>query len=58
MLTDNLVEKGLNAADIILEISKNIEGGGRGQPFFATAGGSNPEGIPFALEKAKEIIGK
>ncbi len=42
---------------MIQEIAKEIKGSGGGQPFFATAGGLNPEGIPSALEKAKEIIG-
>ncbi len=57
MLTDDLVKKGLDASTMIQEIAKEIKGSGGGQPFFATAGGLNPEGIPSALEKAKEIIG-
>jgi alanyl-tRNA synthetase len=57
MISENLVtEKGLNASTIIREISKEIQGGGGGQPFFATAGGKNPEGISAAIEKAKEIV--
>jgi alanyl-tRNA synthetase len=56
MLTDDLIKKGLHAGAMIQEIAKEIQGSGGGQPFFATAGGLNPEGIPSALTKAKEII--
>ena len=56
MLTDDLVEKGLNANTIIREMAKEIEGRGGGQPFFASAGGSNTKGIDNALYKAKEIL--
>lgn len=57
MISDNLIkEKSLNASSLIREVAKEIQGGGGGQPFFASAGGKKPEGILSAIEKAKEKI--
>ena len=59
MITEDLIKnKGLNAGTIIREISKEIKGGGGGQPSFATAGGSDLSGIEKAFAKTIEIIGK
>ena len=56
-VTDDLVKsKNISAIAIIKEISGEINGGGGGQPFLATAGGKKPEGIPKAIKKAEEYI--
>ncbi|PLX08357.1 MAG: alanine--tRNA ligase, partial [Marinilabiliales bacterium] len=56
MFSDNLVkDRGFNAGNIIREAAKEIQGGGGGQPFYATAGGKKPDGIQKAVNKALEL---
>ena len=57
IISDSLVQSGnLNATTVIRNISKHIQGGGGGQPFYATAGGKNPAGIDAAIEEALKMI--
>jgi alanyl-tRNA synthetase len=59
LVSDKLVaERKINAVSIIKEISVEINGGGGGQPFLATAGGKNPDGIPNAIKRAAEYLNK
>ncbi len=55
-LGDEIVNAGVNAAEVVRAAAKEIEGGGGGQPFFATAGGKRPEGIEKAILSAAEMI--
>lgn len=57
MIAENVVaEKGLNAGTIVREAAKEMQGGGGGQPFYATAGGKEPAGLAAAVEKAKTFV--
>ncbi len=56
-ISDRLVKaRQLNAGSLIRQLAKEINGGGGGQPFFATAGGSSPEGLQNAIDKARELF--
>ena len=59
MLSDNMVkDHGLNAGTIIREAAKLIQGGGGGQPHYASAGGKNLDGISAAVDKVIELATK
>jgi len=55
MLSDNLVANGLNAGQLVREAAKLIQGGGGGQPHFATAGGKNADDLNAAIDKVIEL---
>jgi alanyl-tRNA synthetase len=57
MLPDSLIQdRKLNAGQVVKELAKNIKGGGGGQPFFATAGGSDLSGLDAALAQGKALL--
>ena len=54
-LSDDLVKAGKNAGQLVREAAKLMQGGGGGQPHFATAGGKNPDGMKAAVDKVIEL---
>jgi alanyl-tRNA synthetase len=56
VISENVVSETLNAAKIVRELGKLIQGGGGGQPFFATAGGKNAHGLSQVLQDARNFI--
>lgn len=57
MLPDVLITaKNLNASKIVKELARPIKGGGGGQPFFATAGGSDASGLEAALAQGRALF--
>ena len=57
MLSDDQVKAGLNAGKLVREAAKLIQGGGGGQPHFATAGGKNSDGLNAAVDRLLELAG-
>ena len=58
MISKDLVEsRGWNASQLIRSAAKHIQGGGGGQPHFATAGGKNPDGLGAAINELLETLG-
>jgi alanyl-tRNA synthetase len=55
-LTQDLVEKGMDASSIIRQVAPVIGGSGGGRKDFAQAGGKNPDMLASALEKLKDLI--
>ena len=56
MLSDDMVkDHGLNAGLLVREAAKLMQGGGGGQPHFASAGGKNPDGLSAAIDKVIEL---
>ncbi|TVR42860.1 MAG: alanine--tRNA ligase [Bacteroidia bacterium] len=57
MIAENLVEqKGLHAGNLVRSLATHIKGGGGGQPFFASAGGSDADGLDKVLTESKKLI--
>jgi len=57
MLSDDLVDEGYNAGKLVKEAAKHIQGGGGGQPHFATAGGKYSDGLSIAVDSVIEALG-
>ena len=55
-LGDKIVERGVKASDVVRAAAKHINGGGGGQPHFASAGGKNAEGLQAAVDAAEQAI--
>ena len=52
----DLVEAGINAGKLVGQAAKEMQGGGGGQPHFATAGGKNIDGLKNAMNKVFELV--
>lgn len=57
IISENIVkEKGLHAGNMVRELAAHIKGGGGGQPFFATAGGKDPDGLEKAVTESRNML--
>lgn len=57
VISDDLAKsKDLHAGNLVREAAKHIQGGGGGQPFFATAGGKDASGLPNAIKHVEEVV--
>ena len=57
MISENIVkEKDLHAGNMVRELAAHIKGGGGGQPFFATAGGKDPDGLDKAIAESRNML--
>ncbi len=57
MLSEKLtVNKGFHAGNIVRELAKWINGGGGGQPFFASAGGKDTTGLDKVLSESRKMV--
>jgi alanyl-tRNA synthetase len=57
-MSNNVVERGIKAGDLVREIAPTVGGSGGGKPSLAQAGGKKPEKVPEALEEAKRLLGE
>ncbi|WP_106829784.1 alanine--tRNA ligase [Parabacteroides pacaensis] len=57
MISEDLIADGLHAGKLVKEAAKHIQGGGGGQPHFATAGGKNIDGLTIAVSSIIESAG-
>jgi alanyl-tRNA synthetase len=56
VVTEDLVERGIKAGNIVGKVAKMVDGGGGGRPTLAQAGGKNPDKLPQALEAVQCIL--
>ncbi|MCK5207435.1 MAG: hypothetical protein KAQ79_05430, partial [Cyclobacteriaceae bacterium] len=57
MISESLISKyDLNAGNMVRELAKEIKGGGGGQPFYATAGGKDINGLKNVVIKANDLV--